>query len=477
MKREPTQQQAWLGHMKSGMQFFKQGRPSDAAQAFARAAKLHPERVESWINLASALLEFKRFDEALLAVERALSLQPENMVSHLILGDVQRLRGKWQEAVASYRKAVSIQRAPLSLNKLACALRAENKGEEAEELYREVLGMNPDYTVARVNLATLQVVLGRYKEAETQLNALAELPLPALERSEVDSARLALSEYFRLNQAITSLVVDADSAPLEAALRDTPENALQADKVILGRFSQFAESVSSIPAPPALEGEELPVEWPLIEAMYMIPQVRSVSEYLKVKAELKTGLEVTGALLESTNMEASVHAARAAQDDMQDPVKAELHLRHWHALACRNVPMFVPGHFKYTQNWVVRSPTLQLVDPAMASGTFRHFIKDIYHDVPPGIARATVVYMAVCDLHAFGDGNGRVALTWLNRELEWAGLMPALFGRDLGIKGKLGNAMREVRNNNGDLAPIYPVIIDAQSYAREFCSELAQRNA
>lgn len=476
MKQEPTQQQAWLGHMKAGMQFFQQGRHGDAAQAFAGAAKLQPERVESWINFASALLELKRFDEASVAVKRAISLQPENMVSHLILGDVQRLRSNLSEAVASYRKAVAIQRTPLSLNKLACALRAETEGDEAQELYQEVLRMNPDYTVARVNLATLQIIRGRYQEAETQLNALAELPLPDDERSEVDSSRLALSEYFRLNQAITSLVVDADSVPLEAALRGAPEGALQADEEILGRFTQFAESVSSVPTPSALEGGELPAEWPLIEAMHMIPQVHSVGEYLEVKAELEAGLEAAGGLLESTNMEAAVHAARAAKGDLQDPAKAELHLRHWHALACRNIPMLLPGHFKYAQNRLGGSQMLHLVDPALASGTFRHFIKEIYHDLPPGLARAAVVYMAVCDMQAFADGNSRVALTWLNRELEWAGLMPALFDGDLGIKGKLGDAMREVRKNKGDVAPIYAVIIDAQLYAREFCTELTQRS-
>ena len=174
-------------------------------------------------------------------------------------------------------------------------------------------------------------------------------------------------------------------------------------------------------------------------------------------------------------MEAAIRAARATQHDLRDPIKAELHLRNWHALACREVPGFLPGHFKYTQNCVANSPTLRRVDQGMVSGTVRHFISDVYQDLPPGLARAAVVCMAVCDLHAFADGNGRIGITWLNRELEWAGLMPALFSRDLGIKGDLGSARRKVRDNGGDLSPLYSLIAEAQRHAREFCTELKTR--
>ena len=153
--------------------------------------------------------------------------------------------------------------------------------------------------------------------------------------------------------------------------------------------------------------------------------------------------------------------------------KAELHLRHWHALACREINGFMPGHFKYTQNWAASNPTFERVNPARASGTFRHFISDFYQDIPPGLARSAVVCMAICDLHAFADGNGRIGITWLNRELEWAGLAPALFSRELGIKGKLGDARREVRNSGGDLSPLLSVIVEAQQYGLEFCSQLA----
>ncbi len=94
----------------------------------------------------------------------------------------------------------------------------------------------------------------------------------------------------------------------------------------------------------------LPGEWAMIEALFMIPIVKNVLEYRKTIAALATGKKKTRDLQESVNMEPLVSAVRAARADMNDPIKAELHLRHWHVLATSGVPGFSPGHFKITHN-------------------------------------------------------------------------------------------------------------------------------
>jgi tetratricopeptide (TPR) repeat protein len=473
VENKPTPEQVWLGNMRAGKKYFQQGQLGAAALVFSRAAEVFPQRVESWVNLGSALLESGRYDDALVAVERALSLQPKLMVPYLILGDALRQLGRWSEALSSYREAVSLQRTPLSLNKLACALRVEKRLIEAEGLYLEAMDMDTNFILARVNIATLQIELGLYEKAREQLTALALSSLPPLERREVDSAQCAVSEYLRLNEAITELNEKGALDPLETTLRNTPGQILRVDENIIGPIKLYADSAKRLTIPASPKLIDLPEEWPLIEAMFMIPYVNSISEYLETNASLEQGLQATGDLLESTNMESAILAARSTRHEVQDPVKAELHLRHWHALACREINGFMPGHFKYTQNWAASDPTVQRVDPARASGTFRLFISDFYQDIPPGLARSAVVCMAICDLHAFADGNGRIGITWLNRELEWAGLAPALFSRELGIKGKLGDARREVRNKGGDLSPLLSVIAEAQQYGLEFCSQLA----
>ena len=278
-----TQEQAWYSAMQQGQQRFQQGDPGEAVKAFARATALAPARVEGWVNLGSALVETASYDSAVAALQRAIALNPQIMACHMIMGDALRQLGQWPEALASYSKAVALQRAPVALNRLACALRVENRQLEAESLYLEALHKEPDFTLAKVNLATLQIELGRYDEAATQLSALATMQLTPPERAETESAQSAVSEYLRLHRAITAVSVDADLAPLERALNSTPQHITRADKGVMERIKRYADSASRLSTPASPETVELPAEWPLIEAMFMIPLVNSVDEYQKIK--------------------------------------------------------------------------------------------------------------------------------------------------------------------------------------------------
>ncbi len=475
MNKKPTAQQAWLMSMKIGEQSFQQGRMIDAASAFTQATRLQPRRAESWVNLGSALLETSRFQESAVALNNAITLNPMLMPAHMLLGDALRQLGEFTLALSSYRHAVTLQRNPLSLNKLACALRVRGQHEEAKALYLEALHRDPNFTLAAVNLTGLHIEICQFEEASEQLNALLTRTLPRREREEVIASQRALAEYFRLNDALALLCVHQNLEPLQTALSQTPESALGIDEDVLKNIRLYVESAHQLVDTVANVSGAPPADWPLIEALFMIPLIHSVDQFLDIREQRGNRQQAKSELLESLNMEPAILAARASCGHLTDPVAAELHLRHWHILACRDVEGFLPGHFKYTQNWSTRSPTLKRVQPALASGTFRHFVADLYSTLQPGVLRAAVVYMAVCDLHLFADGNGRVALTWLNRELEWAGLMPALFNRDLGLKGELGDAMQAVRTNGGDLSPLVAVIVRAQYHALEFCAELASR--
>ena len=51
--------------------------------------------------------------------------------------------------------------------------------------------------------------------------------------------------------------------------------------------------------------------------------------------------------------------------------------------------------------------------------------------------------------------------------------MPALFSFELGLRGELDLALREIEANRDDLSPLISVITRAQRHAQEFCAELA----
>ena len=459
--------------MDSGKRNFQQGKHRDAAVAFSQAIQLIPDRVEAWINVGSALVEAGRYKDAIIALEKAININPALMVSHLLLGDALRMSGQWQPALANYQQAVALERSPISLNKLACAARANGRTEFAEGLYREALDMAPDFTLAQVNLATLQMELARFDDAEKQLQALNSITLIPAEQREVELAQLCLSEYRRLQAPISELASNDNQVPLEATLRDHPVNMTQSDDVLLQILQRYAKAAQRITVEAIIPLQELPEEWPLIEAMFMVPVAKSVADYRRIKDQVGQQTQLEGELLASAKMEAPIRVARTCRTEMEDPIKAELRLRHWHAMCCSGLDGFLPGHFKYTQNWIPSNPAIQRVEPALASNTLRQFVSEIYSKVAPGYARAAIVFLAIADLHLFADGNGRIALTWLNRELEWAGLMPALFSFELGLRGELDLALREIEANGDDLSPLISVITRAQRHAQEFCAELA----
>jgi len=59
--------------MKLGEQGFVGRRFIDAVEAFDRATRMFPDRVEGWINLGSALLEAGRTEASVTALNKAIS--------------------------------------------------------------------------------------------------------------------------------------------------------------------------------------------------------------------------------------------------------------------------------------------------------------------------------------------------------------------------------------------------------------------
>ena len=107
-------------------------------------------------------------------------------------------------------------------------------------------------------------------------------------------------------------------------------------------------------------------------------------------------------------------------------------------------------------------------------GTIRYFFKEIYADLPPGLARGLVSIMAISDIHPFMDGNGRVGRILLNRELESTNQMPFMASGKNDFSHKYGAAIRDVRRCDGDVSLLVPIISQAQGYATDFCTELSK---
>jgi len=379
----PSNPQGWLQAMQKGQNSFQQGLHTDAVSFFYVATRLAPNKVEGWINLGVSQTESSNYLDALTSLQQAINLSPTMMLAHMAMGDAHRGLGNQEEAIYAYQKALQLQRTPLILNKLACSLRTIGEQARAEALYQQAIQMDPDLTLTRVNLATVQAELLQFDESRKQLNALMKLSLPPQERNEVDSTHLALEQYFRLQPVLENTMLKADLKSLHEILDTTPEEMLLIDEECIHQINRYADSAKNLSFPTELEHFHLPDDWPLIEALFMIPLVGTVTEYRKVKVELATKTKFTGDMLESMNMESTIQAARVSSNDLQDPINAEMHLRHWHALAMANRPEMLPGQFKVTPNLIATNSDQHLTDPHLVTGTLRYFFNNIYNTLPP----------------------------------------------------------------------------------------------
>lgn len=475
MDRSAPAYRNWKSLMAEGERFFARGRYEQAADRFRRAAQAQPQRPAAWVNLGVALVEWQQYGAALSALERALELAPEFAPAHLARADALRGLGRLTPAVEAYRRAIALQPFAPALNKLGCLLRVLRRGEEAESCYRKALDLAPNYATARVNLATLQIDMGRVDLARTQLQALLSVALPPQEREEAASALSLLQEYQRLEKAVGAAVGCGALEPLRELLRQTGREFLAADQDCMDQLNAVASSVQgysdSDGEPPRFP--ELGPEWPILEAHFSLVLGDSLEDYLRTRAGVEEAAAAgTPAKLPAVqNFKAAIIAARASAADLSDPITAELHLRYWHALIARDQSASLPGQFKLQGNQVIGSLGVTRAHPLHVAGTVRRFFGDIYPRVAPGMARAALVFYAVGKLHAFADGNGRLACLLMNRELENGGQAPFVFPSGLG--GAMSQALGEVHRRR-NLEPLLQVFGQARTFTRAFCADLRE---
>lgn len=469
-----TSDATWLEWMKLGASNFSAGKFSEAINFFQKAVDCDPARAQGWANLSSALATQHRLSSALDAIERAIILNPGIMGCHMIKGDILRDLKNPEAALDAYAKAVSLQRDPHSLNRLAWAMRALYRFQEAEELYKEAIKLDPGFNLAKINLASLSLIMGKLDACSSLLKAIDTRTFSKPEYIEYSAMVALYKEYMRHAEPLKLFATEGNKAPLLHELKK-PRDSDQIDHSMLDRIKGYSETINRLPTEPGEKKLQLPSDWDVIEALFMIPYINTPQEYPAAISDLQDFNHATPGLLETKNMIDAIRSARSQSINMADPVVAEVNLRCWHSIASKDVPGFMPGHFKYSQNRVVGTQDIERVHPLKTSATLRAFITDIYRHMPQGMPRALISLMAVCDMHPFADGNARVAFIWLNRELENAGLMPALFSRDLSLKGDLGNAMTQVRHNPSDFTPLVNAINKAQIFARSFCDQVSQR--
>jgi tetratricopeptide (TPR) repeat protein len=104
-------------------------------------------------NLGTALIDQKRYDEAIAHLDRAIALSPDYAAGYNNRGAALRAAGRLDDAVASYRKAIELKPdfASASYN-LANALLEPGRAGDSAESFRRAIEANPNSVEAHNNL-------------------------------------------------------------------------------------------------------------------------------------------------------------------------------------------------------------------------------------------------------------------------------------------------------------------------------------
>jgi len=264
--------------LRAGMANERTGNYPGAVRAYQRGLDVDPDNVELLNALGFSLFQQGKSQDAVAALEKALAVDPKHAKAHNNLALASIDIGELEVAEAHYRESLAIEVQPAVVNDLGFVLERQGLPDEAVELYREALALDPELVSARFNLAASLTRRGEFAAAEREFRAaLAQDPdsrthaglgvvlwkqgrvddaLASLDAAiAADAKNLAaydqlgalLSEEGRLEQAVADYRAAVTADP-------TPANHRKLAQV-LARLGRAAEARQQMERANALEGD------------------------------------------------------------------------------------------------------------------------------------------------------------------------------------------------------------------------------
>jgi tetratricopeptide (TPR) repeat protein len=164
-----------------GLACLEVGRIADAVAAFQRAVASNPRYGDAYFRLGIALEKLGDIGGAIVAYDRATELLPSLTEAWFRAGALVHTLGHRDEAIGCFRRAAATG-GKTSFGRLgkARALLTEDRNQEAEQVLRKTLALDPRNAIAHDLLGNLLSEFGRFDEArECFQRAIAIAPLLA----------------------------------------------------------------------------------------------------------------------------------------------------------------------------------------------------------------------------------------------------------------------------------------------------------
>ena len=142
---------------------------------WTHALTCNPQNPVAYNNLALALTDWGRVDEAIASYRSALKIAPDYELAYYNLGLTLAGRGETDEAIAQYRKALEIKPDADAYINLGMLLAGRRQFDEAIAHYRKALEIRPDDADAHNDLGLALAGRGAVDEAIAQYRKALEI--------------------------------------------------------------------------------------------------------------------------------------------------------------------------------------------------------------------------------------------------------------------------------------------------------------
>jgi tetratricopeptide (TPR) repeat protein len=191
----------WMAHNNLAIALVDSGRPNDALPHYEKALALRPNYAEAENNFGYALTQLGRPADALPHLQRAIQLKPAYAEAHNNLGAALMGLNRPAEGMAAFDEAIRLNpRYAVAHFNRGLALASSGKPADAIPHFQRALQHNPDYADAELNWAVALTVSGRATEAVPHFERALQLN-PHNLHAHVSYGR-ALATLGRLEEAI-----------------------------------------------------------------------------------------------------------------------------------------------------------------------------------------------------------------------------------------------------------------------------------
>ena len=168
----------WLAHYNLADALRDLGRLDEAAVEYRRAIAIHPNYAHAHNNLGILLMRQGRVDEAIEHWRKALEIRPNAAATHSNLGSALIGKGQVDEAIAHLQRALELEpgmaRAQYGLGN---ALLRKGRLDDAIAHFQKAVSLRPDFARAHCDLAAALLHRGQTAEAVAHYQtALAAQP-------------------------------------------------------------------------------------------------------------------------------------------------------------------------------------------------------------------------------------------------------------------------------------------------------------